>query len=1540
MRQMQEDIMLASTDDLVSTEIEHEGQVFTFAHDDENDHIFQAIKNSGSFYELSLLAALREYIAPDDFVIDIGANVGNHSIFFAGAVGCRVLAFEPNPRASRLLRHNIASNRLTGRVTVLEHGLGRRDIQGASLHARLKNNLGAVCLSENEPGDIEIKRLDSIALPQPPKLIKIDVEGMEADVIAGAADVLEAHRPVVCVEAGTWRNLVEVRRLLSAYGYIAIEAFNHTPTHILLADPSRSANEQTLDIVSRMASNLALYNADRATDISRDRAMVINEIKSRVAVLHDSLGQTIQHVNDDTKSVVDGAARSVADLTTQFAGLREHLSMFADRQDEETVELRGRTDAIFELTNQLSQSADATISTLEDVAKQIAQHKQVNGTVLREHYKTLTALAERLEEQDQRNSAALSQHNEALQAISSQLTAADDASASNWSDYRQSLDAFVKRVPSLDEMRGALHSVTDKIAQQIVDTNQIALREHGDALSTFSAQLCQLEDFNQAAAREHAAALDALAKDWPGRKAAQAAIEGLSTQFEQLDEFNQKALAEQRQAIAALDAASVQTRDQLNALTSEVVHSASAQAGSLRSAVTHIAEAMRERADVDDASRRDISDRVHSLSNQVHVELAATRMELAELKRLTARTLRRASAAAPGGVAVQQKTAAEPFAICFLNHQFASSWCGWRHHQAVQLTEGGHARINQNVSTPGVMSLPIATTEPGLYQVRADVNFDRHDTCRLFMRVTAADTGEVLGPDTQVTPGGTLFRFYQPRRIAKIQISLLVREPCEGYEFKLNWVRLERVDAEAHRQWISQQIGAPVIASLASIPDREPMLEDAVNSLLPQCDRVRVFLNNYGHVPQFLNHPRIDVRRSQDWDDNGDAGKFGWIEDNDPAGYRLTCDDDLLFPPDYALHMTRQVRATDNKAIVGLHGVILKQPIQQYYSKDSRYAIHFQTRLDQPRLAHVLGTGVLCFHSSRITMSRGDFMFRNMADIWVAKYAQEHDIPLLIARRPFKWVRQNTQSGGFESIYDHSLRRTTSSFNNAAIQDSVVKSLYPMALKKLDRQFRVLVVETDNPGELDACLESFHAHSVRDVEWVLVIAATGAGREIRDHIAAMSFYEECHTVDLMTDDGKDRLFSLLESIDYEIGFFATDRVRFHNTDWCTAPAADNWLKGADSLTFQLSHGEAIPTSAQRRADFAIFTKSGREILKAVRPTLQSSLFSYAGAHAAQRAPRFERPEDDVMTMSRIVRQSVTNAHPGGPPARARPKLMPARRVTRIEPKRINDVFDRVVVLNLDRRPDRWEAVSQQLTKAGITAQRFRAVDGTWPEIAAEFREYEASPLRELSQGTPRITSSHSFYVHPKSQAQRIAYLEERQKRKAIQSAGAWGYMRSMISILESAIEDGVENLLVFDDDVMFHNDTSSIFRRALKDLPDDWRILQLGTLQYHWDRKWIRWRGPHLYSSLGSSVGSHAVGIRAEVLPFMLERSQRLDLPYDVGPLSAAVQTFSDQSFVVYPNIAIQDVTESDIRSSGFQENADRERVLATYRWNMPDYAK
>ena len=176
---------------------EHE---LTFHVDNPLD-VVQKVLLKGRFYEHALLRYHRDFIFNGSTVLDVGANIGNHTVFYALSGAAKVYPFEPNPRANRLLARTIATNKLSDTVdlTYLEYGIG--DVATTlGVHTANENNLGRTVLSDDSDVRVEVRPLDDFEFAGRISLIKIDVEGMEIPALTGAAKTVARHRPVVAVE--------------------------------------------------------------------------------------------------------------------------------------------------------------------------------------------------------------------------------------------------------------------------------------------------------------------------------------------------------------------------------------------------------------------------------------------------------------------------------------------------------------------------------------------------------------------------------------------------------------------------------------------------------------------------------------------------------------------------------------------------------------------------------------------------------------------------------------------------------------------------------------------------------------------------------------------------------------------------------------------------------------------------------------------------------------------------------------------------------------------------------------------------------------------------------------------------------------------------------------------------------------------------------------------------------------------------------------------------------------------------------------------
>lgn len=195
-----------------------------------------AIYLFGSF-EAQTRRVLARLVGPGDIVLDIGANVGAHTLPLAKAVGPagRVIAFEPTDLAFRRLRRNLQLNpELASRVTAaqvyLDDGIGdvvrffyaswRLDSR-SDQHPKHFGSFAAAANAARSTLDDYLKesritRVDAI---------KVDVDGFESRVLRGAHETLARHRPAIVLELCPYAleergsSLAELLHLLTAAEY-------------------------------------------------------------------------------------------------------------------------------------------------------------------------------------------------------------------------------------------------------------------------------------------------------------------------------------------------------------------------------------------------------------------------------------------------------------------------------------------------------------------------------------------------------------------------------------------------------------------------------------------------------------------------------------------------------------------------------------------------------------------------------------------------------------------------------------------------------------------------------------------------------------------------------------------------------------------------------------------------------------------------------------------------------------------------------------------------------------------------------------------------------------------------------------------------------------------------------------------------------------------------------------------------------------------------------------------------------------------------
>jgi FkbM family methyltransferase len=195
------------------------------------DHIQKIIYSTKQPYEVEMLTDIGSRLHPGDLFVDIGTNIGNHSLYVA-SLNCRVFSYEPNAELVEILKKSIWRNQFENLITVVNCGLGRSK-GTADFAKKIPENTGMQTLVVGQNGSIDIKPLDSFSFPQKVNMIKIDVEEMEMDVLCGAEKTIRENRPMLYIES-QGEEFRKVTEFLTDLNYTYWDTFNATPTHLFL----------------------------------------------------------------------------------------------------------------------------------------------------------------------------------------------------------------------------------------------------------------------------------------------------------------------------------------------------------------------------------------------------------------------------------------------------------------------------------------------------------------------------------------------------------------------------------------------------------------------------------------------------------------------------------------------------------------------------------------------------------------------------------------------------------------------------------------------------------------------------------------------------------------------------------------------------------------------------------------------------------------------------------------------------------------------------------------------------------------------------------------------------------------------------------------------------------------------------------------------------------------------------------------------------------------------------------------------------------
>lgn len=164
----------------------------------------------------------RQFVKPSHIVCDVGANIGAHTLAFA-RLARHVHAYEPHPFLYCAVCGMVALNELPN---VSAHNVGCYSRDGVLSYPPLDfahdNNLGAGALTKFDG----VHAAKVIRLTQPCDFLKVDVEGMELEVLRGAVPMIREKHPVLYVEADREDKFAPLVAFIRELGYFP---YWHTP---------------------------------------------------------------------------------------------------------------------------------------------------------------------------------------------------------------------------------------------------------------------------------------------------------------------------------------------------------------------------------------------------------------------------------------------------------------------------------------------------------------------------------------------------------------------------------------------------------------------------------------------------------------------------------------------------------------------------------------------------------------------------------------------------------------------------------------------------------------------------------------------------------------------------------------------------------------------------------------------------------------------------------------------------------------------------------------------------------------------------------------------------------------------------------------------------------------------------------------------------------------------------------------------------------------------------------------------------------------
>ena len=247
-------------------------------------------------------------------------------------------------------------------------------------------------------------------------------------------------------------------------------------------------------------------------------------------------------------------------------------------------------------------------------------------------------------------------------------------------------------------------------------------------------------------------------------------------------------------------------------------------------------------------------------------------------------------------------------------------------------------------------------------------------------------------------------------------------------------------------------------------------------------------------------------------------------------------------------------------------------------------------------------------------------------------------------------------------------------------------------------------------------------------------------------------------------------------------------------------------------------------------------------------------------------------------------------------------------------------YDQIYIINLKHRTDRWNKMVENLKLLNIqNYQRFEAING--------------------------LETSIKNFWH---------YNKIHNKNYKVNSPGALGYLLSYYHILIEAQKKKYQQILVLDDDIILHKDYKKFLSTYIH--PKKFKLIYYGVCHQLHNQTFnhsIITKPDKLEPSIlnirtfknlfgsGNIDGSFMMGISYQVFNELIIAIKNSLLPFDSGPLRTLYNKFPYECFIFYPNLVIQNMTDSDIQNFTEDDNLNyqkKKKLISHWGWKLDEY--